>query len=161
MKTLGLIFIVLVLFIGNIFVANRIDQKQKTADELQSREAKRSIILPGKFENLSDTLTVTFRDYTKIRLIAEYDLNTFAFRNSKDKYLGQDQFIWLMKKNIADEMYSNAFKLEVLKTAYSEKRKETILQFFFDTTNDVLDNSNNEYPGAIKTLKITVISNFI
>jgi len=158
MKKFGLIFIVLVLVIGGIFEGNQIYQNRKNVHELQKREAKLSIITPGKFENLADTLTVKFRDYSMIRLIAEYNLNTFVYRTSKDLWLGQDQFIRLMKINITDQLCSNAFKLDVLNPDYSKKRSETIIQFFSDNTKHILENSNIQYPGAIETLKISVIS---
>lgn len=155
MKKIVLILFVLVGIIFNQLYQHQ--QNQKNSFALQKKEAKLSIIPSGKFQNLADTITVRFRDNTLIRLVAEYDLDTFVYHNSKDIYLDQDQFMWLMKMNINEKLCDNARKLEILKAEYSENRIETIIQFFSNTTEDILKNSNDEYPGAIRTLKITVI----
>lgn len=159
-----IISIILLVLVGSIFGHFKYQKNQENSYALQNKEAKRSIIATGKFQNLADTLTVRFRDNTLIKLVAEYDLDTFVYHNSKDIYLDQDQFMILMKMKLKDQLSSHsveapysAFKLEVLKGAYPKNRIETIIQFFSDNTENIRKNSNDKYPGAIKTLKITVI----
>ena len=150
--------LVVTVLVGVIFAGIQIYQGQKKSYELQEREVIRNIITPEKFDNITDTLTVKFRDASMIRLIAEYDLNTFVYLGTKDLLSGQDQFIRLIKLNFAKQLSFNAYKLDVTDTAYSKNRKETIIQFFSNNIDYILENSNIQYPGAMETLKITILS---